>query len=104
MPLEGHWARQNTPVRALGGRERRLVAWLGGAIALLCVVAVVAIVLIGGSAPAKKGCIDATIASTTGGATYHACGANAVATCRAAVGAKAATGVLEACRRANIAQ
>src|ERR1700756_5543048 len=87
MPLEGHWARQNTPVRALASGERRLVAWLGGVLALACVAAVVAIVFLGGSSAAKQGCIDVTIASTTGGARYHACGQKAVATCRAATAA-----------------
>jgi hypothetical protein len=106
MPLEGHWARQNTPVRALRGGERRLVAWLGGAIALACVVAVVAIVLAGGSSPAAKGCIEVTVPSTTGGARYGACGAKAVRTCRAAVAGTdpASAGVRAECRRAGIAQ
>jgi hypothetical protein len=106
MPLEGHWARQNTPVRALAKGERRLVAWLGGAIAVLCVAAVAAIVFLGGSSAAKQGCIEATIASTTGGARYHACGKKAVATCRAAAAGTdaSAAGVRAACRRAGIAQ
>jgi hypothetical protein len=106
MPLEGHYARQTTPLRALGSRERRLVAFVGGAIALACVIAVAAVVIAGGASHAAKGCIEQTVASTTGGARYRACGDAATATCRAAVGRtdSASVDLLAACRRAGIPQ
>jgi hypothetical protein len=106
MPLEGHYARQTTPLRALGARERRLVTLVGAAIALICVVAVAAIVIAGGAAHPAKGCIEQTIASTTGGARYRTCGDAATATCRAAVGrtGSASVDLLAACRRAGFPQ
>jgi hypothetical protein len=104
MPLEGHYARQNTPLRALGSREKRLVAWLGGALGLGCAIVVAVIILASGSSHPAKGCIDATVASTTGGARARACGDAAVATCRSAAASRLAAdaGVREACRRAGI--
>jgi hypothetical protein len=102
MPLEGHYARQNY---ALSRREKRLAAWLGAILAVACVATVLVIVLAGGSSHPKQGCIDVTIASTTGGARYHACGEKAAATCRAAAGRTDAgsSTTREACRRAGIA-
>jgi hypothetical protein len=104
MPLEGHYARQNTPLRALGRPEKRLVAWLGGGLALACVIALAIVVFAGGSAHPAKGCIDATVASTTGGASARACGDAAVNLCKSAAASSAAAdaGVRQACRRAGL--
>jgi hypothetical protein len=104
MPLEGHYARQTTPLRALTRREKRLAAWLGGAIAVASVVVALVIVLASGNAHPRRGCIDATVASTTGGARARACGDAAIQTCRSAVASRTAAdaGVREACRRAGI--
>jgi hypothetical protein len=101
MPLEGHYARQNY---ALSPREKRFAAWLGAILAIACVATVLVIVLAGGSSHPKRGCIDVTIPSTTGGARYGACGEKAVATCRAAAGRTDAGSVAtrEACRKAGI--
>src|SRR2546429_31817 len=104
MPLEGHYARQTMPLRTLTRAEKRLAVWLGGAIALACVIVAGVIVLAGGSSHVKQGCIDATVASTTGGARVRACGNAAIQTCRSAAGSLTAAdaGVREACRRAGI--
>jgi hypothetical protein len=106
MPLEGHYARQTTPLRALGKPEKRLAAWLGGALAIACAVAVAIVVFAGGRSHPAKGCIDATVASTTGGAWARACGDAAVHTCRSAAASTAASdaGVRQACRRAGIVE
>jgi hypothetical protein len=94
MPLDGHWARQQTPLRR---RERRTVA------AVLAVLLAGLLVLLvagrGGSASAP-GCVDVTIASTTGGAAVHACGERARRLCAAD---QATRQVRAACRRARIA-
>ena len=93
MPLEGHWARQQAP---LGARGRRVAAALLALLAV-CVVALVLTVHGGSSAP---GCIDATIASTTGGASVHACGERARRVCAAR---DATAEIRAACERARIA-
>lgn len=92
MPLEGHWARQQAPLRP---RERRLV--LGGLAAVL--VLVVALILVFSGGGSKRGCVDATIASTTGGAAVHACGSRAKRLCAAP---DASREIREACERADI--
>jgi hypothetical protein len=94
MPLEGHWARQQTP---LGARAR---AGIGlGAAAMVAVTATLAIASPGGTARVP-GCVDATIASTTGGAAIHACGERARALCAAPGGSAE---VRSACREAGMA-
>ncbi len=91
MPLEGHWARQQAPLRP---RERRIVLAL---LAALAACAVVIALAAGGSGPAP-GCVDATIASTTGGAAVHACGDRARQLCRAPGPGRE---IRAACRRAG---
>jgi hypothetical protein len=93
MPLEGHWARTQTP---LGARQR---AGIGAGAAALAAV-VVALVIVSPGSAARPGCLDATIPSTTGGAAIHACGDQARALC-ATAGAPAA--VRTACREAGYA-
>jgi hypothetical protein len=81
MPLEGHWQRVHTPLRAGSRRERRALAAL--LTALAAAVAVLVIVLVAhGSAGTARGCVDVTVASTTGGARLHACGDRARSLCR----------------------
>jgi hypothetical protein len=101
MPLEGQYARQNY---ALSRREKRFAAWLGGILAVACLATVLVIVLAGGSSHPKRGCIDVTIPSTTGGAKYAACGEKAVATCRNAAGRQDPGSLVTqaACRRAGL--
>jgi hypothetical protein len=94
MPLERHWARQQSP---LGRRERRVAALV---VAALAAALVLVLAFHGGSSPAP-GCVDATIASTTGGAAIHACGERARRLC-AADDAPAA--VRAECVRAGLAE
>jgi hypothetical protein len=77
MPLEGQWARQHEPLRR---RERRVVVAVLGAIVVCAIVLVAAVHGASGPAP---GCVDATIASTTGGAAVRACGERARRLCAA---------------------
>jgi hypothetical protein len=101
MPLEGHWERINTPVRKLSRRETRILAAVSAA--LVCAVLLIGFAALrADSTPAGPGCIDMTLATSTGGAQIHACGPDAVRLCRAAarersVGAQ----VRERCRSAG---
>jgi hypothetical protein len=95
MPLEGHWARQHEPLRQ---REHRVVVVLLGAVAA-CVI--VLLVTVHSALRPAPGCVDATIASTTGGAAVHACGQRARRLC-AAPGTTAE--IQLACRRAGLAR
>ena len=78
MPLEGHWQRTQTPLRSISRRELRALVVAAAAIAGAALV----LVLTAAGSSSKAGCIDATIASTTGGAQVHACGAQAKQFCR----------------------
>jgi hypothetical protein len=80
MPLEGHWARVNTPLRQTTGRERRIV-WVGAGLLAIAVIAAV-IVAIGSSSPATPaGCIRIEIPSTMGASASTLCGDKAAAFC-----------------------
>ena len=94
MPLEGHWARQQAPLQP---RQRRAVA---GVLALVVAGVLALLLTIHGGSASAPGCVDATIASTTGGASVHACGERAVRLCGAA---DATAEIRDACRRARIA-
>jgi hypothetical protein len=82
MPLEGHWHRQQTPLRSVRARERRL-ATVVAALAVVALIVTAYLVFAGdeSSAPAA-GCVKATAPSTTGGATVHACGTAAKRLCK----------------------
>jgi len=80
MPLEGHWQRLHADPAQRSRRERRGFAALVGVLVAV-VVAVVVIMAVGGSADPPTGCLDVTIASTTGGARISACGADARRVC-----------------------
>ena len=83
MPLEGHWERQNTPLRGLSRRERRILAPF--AIVLVLSLAALGLFLIfDNGSESSTGCVDVTGASTLGAATYHACGRSAARFCRSA--------------------
>ena len=78
MPVEGHWERANTPLRA---RDRRV----------LVVVAVVTVLTLAGlgiayalgpAARSNAGCVVVDVPSTMGGATVRNCGAAAHEFCR----------------------
>jgi hypothetical protein len=102
VPLEGHWQRINTPVRATTGRERRIVAIAAG---LLLSVAIVAVILvISSSSPSTPaGCIRVDLPSTMGGGTPQLCGQSAASFCRspAAHGEPLNTTALPRCRDAG---
>jgi hypothetical protein len=103
VPLEGHWERQNTPLRGLGRRElRALVVVAAAVVAAAAVVLVVA--LSQGAPKVTSGCVAVTAASSTGGATIHACGPRATRLCRARAGGDDpfARSVQAACRRAGV--
>jgi len=97
MPLEGHWQRLHANPTQRTSRERRAFAALVTALAALA-AAVVVMVAVGGSSSARDGCLDVTIASTTGGARIRACGADARRVC---AGDPAAVAPLDAGVRAR---
>ena len=80
MPMEGHWARVNTPLRETTGRERRIV-WVLTALLAAAVIAGT-IVAIGSSNPSTPaGCIRVDLPSTMGGGTPQLCGKAAASFC-----------------------
>jgi hypothetical protein len=72
MPLERHWARQNTPFLPTARRELRVFV-VASVVAALFTAIVVWAVLAGSTRSAGPGCHYKTIASTTGGANYKVC-------------------------------
>jgi hypothetical protein len=82
VPLERQWERQTTPLRALGPRERRILALVGGLLAIAVAVIVIVGVTGGDSSEERSDCVEAIAPSTTGGVKIHACGAKAVRFCR----------------------
>jgi hypothetical protein len=91
--------RLSEPLR-WGRRERGIVAALLACI-VLAAAGLGAYALTSG-APARRDCIEVTFASTLGGATEHACGAQARAVCASPQAFKRAAAELRAaCRRAG---
>ncbi len=91
--------RLSEPLR-WGRRERTVVAVLL-AFVVLAVAGLGAYALTGG-APARKDCIEVTFASTLGGATEHACGAQARRVCASADAFRSVAEELRAsCERAG---
>jgi hypothetical protein len=103
VPLEGHWQRQHTPLHGVSRRELRTLAIVAAVVAIGVAIALYA-ALHHGSRTAASGCIEATTPSTTGAATVHACGAEAVSLCRSQAGLRdpSARAILAACRRAGL--
>jgi hypothetical protein len=103
MPLEGHWARQQTPLRRLTRREGRILAVVATALVLAAAGALLWAALSGGSSSARAGCVEVTVASTTGGARARACGAEAQHWCRSRTAGQGsfAAALRESCRRAG---
>jgi hypothetical protein len=81
MPLEGHWRKQNTPLRKLTPRERKV----GIAVLAVTIVAMLAVIFAAGldfSRPGPaQGCIRVVVAGKTGGEVVAGCGAEAEAIC-----------------------
>jgi hypothetical protein len=99
MIMQDQSKRLSEPLR-WGRREKTIVATL-----LACVVLVAvglgAFALTSG-APARKDCIEVNFASTLGGATEHACGAQARRVCATPNAFKhVAAELRESCRRAG---
>jgi hypothetical protein len=70
---------------ALSRRGKRIVfAVIGVVVAALIGVGVWSAVSTDAYGPSAKGCVNLTIASSTGGATLHYCGAKAKSFCRSA--------------------
>lgn len=80
MPLEGHYAKQTTPLYKLTSRELK-AAFGALAVTLIALIAVVALTA-GDSNPAPaQGCINPTVAGVVGAETINACGQQAVDIC-----------------------
>jgi hypothetical protein len=80
MPLEGHYARQNTPLYKLSRREIRVAI----AILLITFVSILGIVIAtagDSNPPPAIGCINPTVAGIVGAETLNRCGQEAVDTC-----------------------
>lgn len=78
MPVEGHWERANTPLRA---RDRRVLV----VAAVVTVIALAALGVAYALRPAARsdaGCVVANVPSTMGGATVRSCGPQAHQLCR----------------------
>jgi hypothetical protein len=99
MIMQDQSKRLSEPLR-WGRRERTVVAAL-----LVCVVLAavgLGVFAVTSGAPARKDCIEVTFASTLGGATEHACGAQARTVCATPGAFKSVAAELrEACRRAG---
>jgi hypothetical protein len=80
MPLEGHYARQTTPLYKLSRREIRVAI----AILLITFVSILGIVIAtagDSNPPPAIGCINPTVAGIVGAETLNRCGQEAVDTC-----------------------
>jgi hypothetical protein len=104
MPLEGHWERQQTPLRRTSLRENRLVAIITS-LTVIVVLGVVVLAIGLGSPSVGRGCLQITAAGTTGAFVLHPCGADAVSLCRqqALRSDALARRAQAACRQARIA-
>ena len=82
MPLEGHWNRQQTPLRLIPRRERRTLTVIGAVVAA-AILALGAYLLFADTSPSgpRAGCVNVTGATSTGGAKIHACGRGASRLC-----------------------
>ncbi|HEX7244934.1 MAG TPA: hypothetical protein VF245_05135 [Solirubrobacterales bacterium] len=80
MPLEGHYARQTTPLYKLSSRE--IKAALAVLVVTVAAMLTVVFATVGDSnPPTPVGCIHAQTAGIVGAETISACGAEAEARC-----------------------
>jgi hypothetical protein len=102
MPLEGQWERQHAALWPSARRERRALAVVGGLLA--SVLAIVVVLASRAGDTAKAGCVQLTIASTTGGAAVHACGEKAARLCggQTPVSPQLRTALRARCREAGL--
>ncbi len=86
MPLvEGHWQRQQTSLRRLTQRERRLLAGFLVALAV-GIAAATAYALAHRAAPVPAGCIQVTAPSAVGAVNLRVCGGDVARFCRQQAG------------------
>lgn len=102
MPLQGHWERQNTPLRRLTPRERVLAIVAAMATTVAVLVFIVAAVA-GSSSEQRPGCVSAVLPSVVGGQRVESCGERAKGVCaRAATQTDPGSRELQkSCRRAG---
>jgi hypothetical protein len=105
MPLEGHWARINTPI----GAEPKRNVWVVGTLLALLVTAAIALLVVGLTrSPAQPapptGCIDVQIAGVMGSERFHPCGRSAIEACRGALAKSdpASATIVAACREQDL--
>jgi hypothetical protein len=72
VPLEGHWARQNSPFMPTSRREARALL-VAGVLAVLVTVTVCWAIVAGGHPKASPGCRRIIVATSTGGASLERC-------------------------------
>jgi hypothetical protein len=80
MPLEGHYARQTTPLYKLNSREIK-IASITLLVTLAAMLAVVFATVGDSNPPTPLGCIHAQTAGIVGAETISGCGAEAEAKC-----------------------
>jgi peptidoglycan/LPS O-acetylase OafA/YrhL len=102
VPLEGQWQRQHSRIRDAPRREVRVLAAVAALVLVAAAVALYAS-LHHGTPKAAAGCVDIVAPSTTGGATLHACGADAARWCQSQAGQtdRVARVTLAACAQAG---
>jgi hypothetical protein len=98
MIMIGQSRRLSEPLR-WGRREKALVALLATCV-VLAAAGLGAYALTSGS-PARSDCVEVTFASTLGGATFHACGAQARHVCATGAFRGVEPELRAACRRAG---
>ena len=86
MPLEGHWARVNTPLRETTPREKLLVRVVLWTLAVAAVGTVIVAIVTSDNgtsgSPLAPGCIRIELPSTMGASASDLCGGKAASFCR----------------------
>lgn len=72
MPLEGHWERQQAPLRTLSVKEKRVLL-IGAVLAVALLLSVVLGALANVSPSVSNGCHREVVATSTGGASVERC-------------------------------
>jgi hypothetical protein len=80
MPLEGHYARQTTPLYKLSSREIKVAA-ITLVVTVIAILGVVIATVGDSNPPTPMGCIHAEVAGIVGAETISGCGAEAKAQC-----------------------
>lgn len=80
MPLEGHYARQTTPLYKLSPRELK-AAFGALAVTLIAMLAVILFTVGDSNPPTPQGCISVPVAGVVGSEMMSGCGAEAEAKC-----------------------